>query len=199
MPRTGLSADDLRCKAIKVTRARIAAVGYDKLRVTDVAAELGLSHAALYAHFRDKAALLDAVVDQWLEEGNRQLTEAAGAPGPAEERIAAWFLTRLRLKRDTARLDPELFNTFHMASDRLRGGVRAHLAFVRAQLAELIAEAHPEIRNPQRAARLLLTGMAAFTHPRLITDQIDLPDAEVEAEMSAVLSLLLRGLSTRPA
>ena len=66
MPRTGLTASEIRQKAIDATMARMREDGFDKVRLTDIARELGLSHAALYAHFADRTALLDAVSEQWL-------------------------------------------------------------------------------------------------------------------------------------
>ena len=60
MPRTGLSPEKARQRAVEIAVARIRENGFVKLRLADVAREMGVSHAALYAHFRDKAALLDA-------------------------------------------------------------------------------------------------------------------------------------------
>ena len=54
--------------------------GEEGLSLRKVAAECGVSHAAPYAHFQDKEALLDAmkesVTNQLTEELNRALTQA---------------------------------------------------------------------------------------------------------------------------
>ena len=61
MPRTGLTASEIKEKAIDLTIEKMRANGFDKVRLTDVAKSLGVSHAALYSHFKDKTALFDAV------------------------------------------------------------------------------------------------------------------------------------------
>ena len=67
MPKTGLSAAEIRDKAIEVTVEQMRRHGFDRVRLVDIAKDLGVSHAALYSHFADRRALLDA------RQGNRAL------------------------------------------------------------------------------------------------------------------------------
>ena len=66
MPKTGLTAAEIRDKALDVTIEQIRRYGFDKVRLVDIAKDLGVSHAALYTHFADRGALLDAVSERWL-------------------------------------------------------------------------------------------------------------------------------------
>ena len=73
MPRTGLTAEEIKAKSIELTIATMRKEGFDKVRLTDIAKALGVSHAALYSHFKDKTDLLDAVSDRWLIKIDEEL------------------------------------------------------------------------------------------------------------------------------
>ena len=83
MPRTAASPLQVRGTAIDITLAHIRHHGFEKVRLSEVAREMGLSHAALYAHFADKAALLDAVSERWLDETRAALDAIAARAAAA--------------------------------------------------------------------------------------------------------------------
>lgn len=45
---------------------RIREAGFNHLKLTQLASELGVSHAALYKHVASKGALLDLISEKWL-------------------------------------------------------------------------------------------------------------------------------------
>ena len=173
MPRTGLAPEELKQRAVEVASARIKAAGYAKLRVTDVAAELGVSHAALYGHFSGKADLLDAVVGHWLDIARDTLLVTVSGPGRPEERLETLMIERVRLKRAAAVRDPELYEAYCQATDRLRDVVQCHKLVWRDQIARLLAEAVPDLNDPAKAALLVQSSMYGFTHPRLVLENLD--------------------------
>ena len=54
---------DLRAALLEKARTVLAAEGVEGLSLREVARQAGVSHAAVYNHFRDKAGLVGAVVD----------------------------------------------------------------------------------------------------------------------------------------
>ena len=66
MPRTGLTAQEIRGNAIDATLTKTQEAGFEKVRLTDIAKESDVSRAALYSHFKDKSELLDAVSERRL-------------------------------------------------------------------------------------------------------------------------------------
>ena len=87
-----------RADILKAAREEFAARGYAGTRLEDVARRVGISKAALYLQFADKAALFRALVD-WLLEG--QLP----APMPPEVATAgAAAQLRFVIEAGTARL-----------------------------------------------------------------------------------------------
>jgi AcrR family transcriptional regulator len=142
MPRTGLTAQQIKDHAIEVTMEKMRQVGFDKVRLTDVAKQLGVSHAALYSHFEDKSALFDAVSERWLLQIDESLATVCRKSGkePAEK-ILAWMLTLHRAKLAKIQHDPELYKSFDFSATMEKAYVQRHMETMRSQLVELVKEA----------------------------------------------------------
>lgn len=93
-PRRRLSADEARERILEAAERQLAEVGPEGLRLTDLAAELGVSHPAILHHFGSREGLVAAVVRRAVGSLNAQLVEAiADNPGRAEilDMIAEFF------------------------------------------------------------------------------------------------------------
>lgn len=193
MPRTGLAAEELKEKVIDAALARIRLVGFEKTRLTDVARDIGVSHATLYAYFADKAALLDAVTERWMTEIEEAVGRVAASSKPPEEKIVDWLVTLYRVKRLKVLKDPEPFQAFNIATALDKTFVVAHLASLLRQLAALVAEAGLA-RDPddtQRLAALLYRATAAFHHPTLVAHTAAM---DLEAELREIVAIQLHGM-----
>jgi AcrR family transcriptional regulator len=196
MPRTGLTADQIRDRAVAFAADRMRKDGFDRVRLVDVARELGVSHVALYKHFPDKAALLDAVSARWLGDVDRGL-EAIGADAarPPLEGIRDVFLTLHRAKRERVRSDPELYRAFDAASEAAKPFIVAHMTVVRTVLGTLVREAAAvgalPAGDPARAAQLLIEAMVAFTHPKLVVLALEV---DREPDLRRMLDVVVAGL-----
>ncbi len=195
MPRTGLTQEEMRIAALDAAEATIRRHGVERTRVTDVARLVGVNHAMLYRIFPDKAALLDGVSDRWLRQLEADLTKAAQGDGPVPERLQQWFLTLHRLKRRKVGADPELYRAFSFAAEGQRPFVARHIAFMRAQLRDLMAEAM-EAGNfagadAQATADMVFEATYPFHHPQLVLDTLD---QDREPALLAMLDVLTRGL-----
>lgn len=196
MPRTGLTASELRTRAIEVALERIRAHGFEKVRLTDVAHDIGVSHAALYAHFENKEALLDAVIETWLNETTSALESVCASKQKPLQKLEQWFVAQYTLKRTRARSDRAVYAAFASASVAGKPFVRAYLERRTEQLVALLEAADATLGSgaPRRQAAVLLAGMDGFLHPRIILDSAD---QNREAELRRVLRTLLRGLAER--
>lgn len=175
MPRTGLTAPQIREKAIESTVAKMREVGFAKVRLTEIARDIGVSHAALYMHFRDKGDLLDAVSRTWLERLDERLAEICVAPKPAVDRIRDWMLTIHATKVEKVRVDPALYLAFEDASEVRKPFVADHLKAMHDQLTGLVREAAEEARgmtlddfDAEGNAKVLSAAMLGFHHPRMV-------------------------------
>ena len=114
--------------------------GPSKATVVDVARALGVSHGTIYRHFADKAALRDAVTEQWLHRITMPLAQIVTEPGPALPRLRRWFDLLISLKQRRALDDPELFATYMALTTDARVVVSAHVATLISQIAQIIGD-----------------------------------------------------------
>ncbi|WP_294735881.1 TetR/AcrR family transcriptional regulator [uncultured Pseudomonas sp.] len=192
MPRTGLSAEEIKARATDVALTRMRLLGVDKVRLTDVAKELGVSHAALYAHFADKAALLDAVTERWLCEIEQTLTVVACAPGDPTARMDEWLVKLYQMKRKRALDDPEPHRAFDVAAALDKPFIIAHLNSLLRQLADLFKEAGAAFdSDADHNARLLYTTTAAYHHPTLVAQTAH---TDQEPMLRQIIQLVLSGM-----
>lgn len=189
MPRTGLRPEEARQRAVEIAVARIRENGFVKLRLADVAREMGVSHAALYGHFRDKAALLDAVTGHWLREARARTAVICAGSAPAAERIEEWFVMRYRIKSARALSDPEIFYGFNDATESERPVIRDYMQQMRRDLSGLLSEAG---LGGEAEAALLEEALASFLHPAMIGAG---PKPEREDALRRLLRVLLAGLA----
>ena len=199
MPRTGLSAAEIKSKAVEATMVEMRAVGFDKVRLTDVARKLGVSHAALYAHFADKAALFDAVSERWLLEIDDALAAVCRKPGrEPTEKILTWMLTLHRAKLAKIEHDPELYKSFDLLASMQKAYVRRHMETTRMQLVELAREAIAKRRlrdaDPEAIALVLHEATMAFHHPKLVAQH---RHEKREPLLRVVLDSVLKGLDLK--
>ena len=200
MPRTGLTAAEIKTKAVAATMVQMRQEGFDKVRLTDIAKQLGVSHAALYLHFKDKTALLDAVSERWLIEIDESLQAVCRKPRTEPtEKMLAWMVTLHRAKRAKVLHDPELYKSFDLLAIAQKPYVKQHLDTVRAQLVGLAKEAIAKRRlrgaAPEKMAAIIWESMMAFHHPKLVAQHIE---EKREPLLRVVLESVLKGLDLKP-
>lgn len=199
MPRTGLTATEIKDKAIDATMVKMRKDGFDKVRLTDIAKELGVSHAALYSHFKDKSALLDAVSDRWLIKIDEDLEAVCRKSKEPTEKILAWMLTLHRAKVAKVLHDPELYKAFDLSTAVLKPFVRRHLETMQTQLLGLVQEAIAKRRlrdaDPEAMVAVLRESSMAFHHPKLVAQHIH---EKREPLLRLVVESVLKGLNLKP-
>ena len=189
----------MRATALAAAETVIRRHGVDRTRIVDIAAIVGVNHALLYRHFKDRAALIDGVSEQWLAGLRRELEKVATAGGEPVERIRQWLAALHRMVCEKRRSDPELYRSYRLAHDKGRPFIGKHGTAVRWQLAKLVTEAMETgalaDSNPLETAVALFDATAAFHHPAIV-DEHD--GAERTAALMPLVDLQLRGLG-RPA
>src|ERR1700738_833114 len=127
MPKTGLTPAAIRDKAIEVTVERMRRHGVDKVRLVDIAKDLGVSHAALYTHFADRGGLLDAVSERWLNALEISLEAICRKDKDPVAKIQEWFQKLYSAKREKVLNDPELYKSFNVAAEQRKQFYKSHL------------------------------------------------------------------------
>lgn len=198
MPRTGMTASEIKEKAIELTMEKMRKEGFDKVRLTDIAKEIGVSHAALYAHFKDKTALLDSVSERWLLEIDKNLESVCRKSIEPTEKILSWMVTLHRAKVAKVLHDPELYKAFDYSATIKKPFVKRHVESMDEQLLGLVKEAIAKRRlrdaDPEVMTNILKESLMAFHHPKLVAQHIH---EKREPLLRSVLDIVLKGLNLK--
>jgi AcrR family transcriptional regulator len=105
-PRTRLPAEEARRRILDAAEVQLVQVGPDGLRLTELAAKLGISHPAILHHFGSREGLIAAVVKRSQRALNEELVAALARPSPDKPRAEALMdiLSELYAQRGHARL-----------------------------------------------------------------------------------------------
>lgn len=194
MPKTGLTSEQLKQKAIVCTIERMRKFGYEKVRLSDIAKDLGVTHAALYSHFADKAALFDAVTEKWLLDVDEKLAAHCDPSKNPLECITNWCVELHKAKREKVQFDPELYRAFNFCAQIDKPFVQHHISTMRLQLKELVERALAQnlIRGEdQEIVEQILDATTSFHHPSLVVYFID---QDREPALRKLLQVLFLGL-----
>ena len=187
-----------------LTRDRILETAEDVLRrfgpskatVVDVARALGVSHGSVYRHFPSKAALRDAVTEQWLARVSAPLDPIVAEDSPAPERLRRWLDALIATKRGKVKAEPELFATYRNIFAELREVVLAHVDMLIGQIRRIIADGirrgEFEKTDPAAAAQAVFYATARFHDPAHAPEWLD---PGIDAAFENLWSLILRGLT----
>jgi AcrR family transcriptional regulator len=196
MPKTGLTAAEIRDKAIDITIEQMRRYGFDKVRLVDIAKGLGVSHAALYPHFADRGALLDAVSERWVNALEVSLEAICRKDKDPVAKIHEWFLKLYGAKREKVLNDPELYKSFNLAAEQRKQFYKSHLTHANRQLTGLVEEAVAEKKLAKypvaRTVVLLLEATTSFHYPNLVAQHVH---EKREQLLKQLLDVVIHGLS----
>ena len=130
---------------IRAATARLASQGVEEVRVEVLARDLGVSKGSFYWHFRDRADLLDKMLEQW----------EASESGWLDEREARSSTATRWAKLIERSSDPARIRTEVAVRDWARGDekVAVKFAIVERKRANLIAEVLREVGFSMSAAQ----------------------------------------------
>jgi AcrR family transcriptional regulator len=196
MPKTGLTPAAIRDKAIELTIEQMRRHGFDRVRLVDIANDMGVSHAALYTHFADRGALLDAVSERWLNSLEASLESISRKEEEPIAKIHEWFQKLHRAKREKVLNDPEPYKSFHVGAEERKPFYTSHLARVRRQLAHMVGEAVREKKltkySIDKTIALLFEATTGFHNPTLVAQHVH---DKRDALLRQVLDVAIDGMS----
>jgi AcrR family transcriptional regulator len=167
--------------------------GGDSVAVTPsaIAAEAGVAHGTFYRHFRDRTAVLEALVAHIratrgsFEEG---LVDDVASAAEARAALRLWLARKLAAVRER----PDFIRGFYrlVASDAKLAAFRDErrstiLARVRDHLIALVERGFAQVDDPAATARILYTVYDGIYRQRVF-DATPLDDALVRAAQDAV-------------
>ncbi|MFF2994488.1 TetR family transcriptional regulator [Streptomyces sp. NPDC057950] len=185
-------------RILEVTEEVLRRHGPAKATVVDVARALGVSHGSVYRHFRTKAALREAVTKRWLDRTSQTLGRIVGATDETSpEALRQWFGALFAAKRHKAGDDPELFATYTVLLADTSSVVEEHVLELVGQLTDIVARGVREGDFAAVDGGAAATARALFDATNRFHDPAYAREWEqpgIEAEFTAVVDLVLRGL-----
>jgi AcrR family transcriptional regulator len=185
-------------RILDAARRRLAEDGLARMRVVDVAAAIGLSHAAIYRYFPSKDALADAVIAAWMRDLERDLVETAGSPDPADDKLERLLHLLAQGYRRRMLEEPRLFALLAAAQSEDRVIARRHRSRIRDVLDRVIEEGVSGGAFPpaDRAAQVVFVFDMAhrFINPTAVLGDMATPEDAHRARRERCFAVALRGL-----
>jgi AcrR family transcriptional regulator len=192
---------DLRQALIDSALALIAKDSVEGLSLREVARNAGVTYAAPYHHFKDRAALLAVLAEEGFHALDAQLTQAcekAGTSLPARTRAMAVAYVRFAVRHRAhfrVMFGPEL------AKEPEPPSLRAAAEQAFGRVAELIAQALPAAAEAEQQALSLTVwgtvhGLASLWNDGALRHKEGLQIEPLAAQAAGYVSKLLHSLGT---
>jgi AcrR family transcriptional regulator len=199
--RSVATREDIRDLILDATDRLLARYGYRKMTMEDLAQEVGIGKGTIYLHFPGKEEVVLSHVDRIVERLKVELSKIAEGPGAPASRLRRMLVLRVMFRFDSVQHYTESLSDLLAA---LRPGLlarrRRHFEEEAEVLAEVLREGRREgdfeFRDAAAAARTLLTATNALLPYSLSARELGVR-AELEAEASRVVEMLLSGLLSR--
>ncbi|WP_214780591.1 TetR family transcriptional regulator [Exiguobacterium sp. s22] len=102
-----------REKIFLATEASIKRKGLHKTTLSDIAKELGVTHAALYKHYKNKEDLMQQLALRWLDTTSLELLRWEGREGISpKEDLHDWLWLLATTKKELYKNDKKMFRLY---------------------------------------------------------------------------------------
>lgn len=187
-------APDHRDRILDTAAEQVRRFGEAKTNVVDIAKAMGLSHSALYRHFRSKADIFDALAARTMAEEADLAARFVKADGSAAERLRGLVLALHRSKRAKIGEDPEIHGLYRRIlterPDLVADYGRRMTGLVRQVLEDGVARLEFRIRDPDIAAGVVRDAVTVFVHPAHV-EQAVVAGLDMEPRLQAVIETLV--------
>lgn len=190
-------AADPRDRILETARDLIRRFGGAKTNVVDIAQAMGLSHSAIYRHFRSKAEIFDALAAATMAEEAALAEAFVKSDAPAAERLAALVLTLHRSKRAKLADDPEMHALYRRIveerPDLISDYARRMTGLLRLILADGVARGEFGTVDLDAAAGAVRDAFTVFVHPAHVEAATKV-GLNQEAGLLTLMGLVVGGL-----
>ena len=180
---------------LEAATALVRRLGEGKTNMVDIGRALGVSHAALYRFFPSKAAVMDAIVQEAMDDEEELAARWLDMEGPAAERLLRMVLEIHHRKRARFTGDREVHELYRRILVERQDMILAYAARMTLLIQKLIAQGVDrgewQVSDVPRAASVVRDAVTAFIHPQLLAQAIE-ANASVEDQLRATVVTLTR-------
>jgi len=168
-PSTIPDQSSFRAQILDAARAQVRRFGETKTNVVDIAKALGTSHTTIYRHFRTKAEIFDAVVEEAMRDEEEVARRFVQADGSAAERLEGMVLALHARKRERFAGDPEVYQLYRRVVEERPEIIGAYARAMTALAAEIVADGVKrgefKVDDVAAAAGVVRDAVTVFVHP----------------------------------
>ena len=184
---------------LESAKAQVRRFGENKTNVTDVARDMGVSHAALYRFYPSKSAIMDAIAQEAMDDEARLAAEHVEADGPPAARLMAMLLDLHRHKRERFVGDREIHDLYRRIVVERPDMIAAYAERMTALVARLIERAVAgdewHVDDIGVAAGVVRDAVMVYVHPAFMA-QSSSAGAPAEAMLRATVTTLVRAFES---
>lgn len=156
-------------RILEAARIQVRRFGESKTNVVDIARSLGTSHSTIYRHFRSKAEVFDAIVEEVMRDEESLAATYLHDREPASARLRGLVLALHRRKVERFANDPEVYQLYRRVVDE-RPDIVQNYAIAMTRLIAAILAAGVEggefkIDDTASAAGVVRDAVIVFVHP----------------------------------
>jgi AcrR family transcriptional regulator len=166
--RPRIDKDEIRNRLIDEAETALEESRGRRLVLSDLARRIGISQSYTHQFFPTKADLVRALALRWFADVERASRHAAEDDRAASQRLKAWVLSILQIKRDRYDRNPVLFDAYlNLASGHV-DLVRTHTARLQGDLAKIVSDLVPQ-EKVEQAIHLVEDATLLFRTPHNIS------------------------------
>lgn len=169
--------------------------GREKVSLADIARDLGVTHAAIYHHFKNKKEIEQALLIEWIEESKARIEKIiATQPDPAK-RVEDIFVSMHLGKKEKIKADPEVYKIYLAGANEMPQFVVEYRLFALNAIGEAMAEAVRDPSSIGEALKVLEDATFKFIHPLHTLEMVDL---DTEPAFRRVISVVVGYYRNKP-
>ncbi len=180
---------------LEAATALVRRLGEGKTNMVDIGRALGVSHAALYRFFPSKAAVMDAIVQEAMDEEEELAAKWLDADGPAAERLLLMVLDIHHRKRARFKGDREIHDLYRRIlverQDMIVIYAQRMTGLIQKLIAQGVERGEWQVSDVAQAASVVRDAVTAFIHPQLLAQAIE-AKTPVEDQLRATVATLTR-------
>jgi TetR/AcrR family transcriptional repressor of the ameABC operon len=168
------SADETRAEILNTAEALFRSHGYSSVTIADIAAELCMSPANVFKHFRTKGSLVDAIATRSIEE-TLQVLKTLDGNAPASQRLLALAQDVMESHLNKINDAPYIFEMILVTvQEELDCGERFQTMMIET-IAQIIQAGVDEgtyaVADVHRFAEAAFNALACVIHPVMIANE----------------------------
>jgi len=180
---------------LEAATALVRRLGEGKTNMVDIGKALGVSHAALYRFFPSKAAVMDAIVQEAMDDEEELASTWLDADGSAAERLLGMILDLHHRKRARFTGDREIHDLYRRILIERQDMIIAYAQRMTLLIQKLIAQGVDrgewQVSDVSQAASVVRDAVTVFVHPQLVAQSIE-ANVSVEDQLRATVLTLAR-------